>query len=441
MSPYPTPQIIKFSVIATDASRHSLYNRIQVDDMYKTFLKLLLPISGLLLSLAITPEAQAVPSFARQTGMSCSSCHTAFPQLTSFGRQFKMEGYTLTDTHELKSEGVDIGLGAPLSMMIQATLSKLKKEPDANTSGTQVRLPAQLSIFYAGRVTENIGAFVQITAEDGAGFSQDNTDIRFADNGKLGGNDVIYGVTLNNNPTVQDPWNSTPVWGFPWFEAGYGYANPGSMIEAVGGAVTGLTAYGFWNQHIYTEAGIYKASNAGGNTDTSTEPFNVIKNSAPYWRLAYTADAGNMNWEVGAFGGHATLPGDEVLTDTALDTQLQWQLEGNQSLTFDANYIRESQSNSQHLNTMKADLTWYTNQTWGVTAGYRGASSSANAINEADASSTGDLGSKSYQLQLNYTPWLNTRFALQYTAYNKLNGTTSGASDSNQTMLGGWFLF
>jgi hypothetical protein len=327
--------------------------------------------------------------------------------------------------------------------MIQTTFSKVKKAPDANTSATQFRLPAQLSIFYAGRVTDKIGAFVQITAEDGSSFSQDNTDIRFADSGKLGSNDVTYGVTLNNNPTVQDPWNSTPVWGFPWFEAGYGYENPGSMIESVGGAVAGLTGYAFWNNHIYTEVGAYTAANTGANTDTSDPdiPFNIIKNTAPYWRLAYTADAGNMNWEVGTFGMSATLPGDEKLTDTALDTQIQWMLDGNQSLTFDANYIHESQPNSEHLNTMKADLTWYDNQTWGVTVGYRGAASSDNAINGADATATGKLDATSYQLQLDYTPWLNTRFALQYTGYSKLNGMTDGVSDSNQTMVGGWFLF
>jgi hypothetical protein len=404
--------------------------------MYKTFLKLLLPISGILLSFTMAPDAQAVPSFSRQTGMSCASCHTAFPQLTTFGRQFKMQGYTMAAAHDLKSEGVDIDLGAPLSMMIQTTFSKIKKAPDADTSTTQYSLPSQLSIFYAGRVTDKIGAFVQITAENGTGFSQDNTDIRFADNGMLGGSAITYGVTLNNNPTVQDPWNSTPVWGFPWFEAGYGYDYPGGLIESVGGAVAGLTGYGFWNNHVYAELGAYNASNTGAD-----KTLEVITNTAPYWRLAYTADSGNLNWEVGTFGMSATLPGDEKLTDTALDTQLQWMLDGNQSLTLDANYIHESQPNSQHLNTMKADLTWYTDQTWGITVGYHGAESSDNAINGADAAATGNLGTTAYQLQLDYTPWLNTRFALQYTGYSKLNGTKDNASDSNQTMIGGWFLF
>src|SRR5262249_14145316 len=41
------------------------------------------------------PAAFAIPSFARQTGLGCGSCHTEVPQLTPFGRRFKILGYTL----------------------------------------------------------------------------------------------------------------------------------------------------------------------------------------------------------------------------------------------------------------------------------------------------------------------------------------------------------
>src|SRR5664280_566750 len=43
---------------------------------------------------AISP-ANALPSFARQTGQPCGACHTDFPGLTPFGRRFKLGGYTL----------------------------------------------------------------------------------------------------------------------------------------------------------------------------------------------------------------------------------------------------------------------------------------------------------------------------------------------------------
>ena len=45
--------------------------------------------------LVATPSAQALPSFARQTGQPCGACHTDFPGLTPFGRGFKLRGYTI----------------------------------------------------------------------------------------------------------------------------------------------------------------------------------------------------------------------------------------------------------------------------------------------------------------------------------------------------------
>src|ERR1700680_5206504 len=46
------------------------------------------------MTIGFAPPAQALPSFARQTGQPCGTCHTAFPGLTPFGRRFKLLGYT-----------------------------------------------------------------------------------------------------------------------------------------------------------------------------------------------------------------------------------------------------------------------------------------------------------------------------------------------------------
>src|ERR1700675_2462542 len=47
------------------------------------------------LTIGYAPPAQALPSFARQTGQPCGACHTDFPGLTPFGRGFKLRGYTI----------------------------------------------------------------------------------------------------------------------------------------------------------------------------------------------------------------------------------------------------------------------------------------------------------------------------------------------------------
>src|SRR6202047_3726438 len=46
------------------------------------------------LTIGFAPPAQALPSFARQTGQPCATCHTDFPALTPYGRRFKLLGYT-----------------------------------------------------------------------------------------------------------------------------------------------------------------------------------------------------------------------------------------------------------------------------------------------------------------------------------------------------------
>ena len=50
-----------------------------------------------LLVVTETLLAHALPAFARQTGQQCATCHAGgqFPELTSFGRMFKMTGYTI----------------------------------------------------------------------------------------------------------------------------------------------------------------------------------------------------------------------------------------------------------------------------------------------------------------------------------------------------------
>src|SRR5271155_2583227 len=65
-------------------------------------------------------SAFAVPSFARQTGQPCETCHVgAFgPQLTQFGREFKLNGYVWNDG----------GSHVPLAAMLQASLTETKAD-------------------------------------------------------------------------------------------------------------------------------------------------------------------------------------------------------------------------------------------------------------------------------------------------------------------------
>src|SRR5512146_2543047 len=62
--------------------------------MVVAFLLTMCAIVGLLFFGAVNPpKAQAVPSYARQTGLACSGCHYTPPELNPAGRRFKLLGY------------------------------------------------------------------------------------------------------------------------------------------------------------------------------------------------------------------------------------------------------------------------------------------------------------------------------------------------------------
>ena len=198
----------------------------------------LAPLALAVLAFAGIQPARAVPAFARQMNMECSGCHTRFPQLNAFGRAFKLGGYTQTAQQQIeaKDSNGDEELSLPsvsnLGLMFQGSYTYVSKSlPD--TQNNDVQFPQELSLFLAGRLAPKVGTFLQMTydgAEDH--FGLDNTEFRFADHGELGGKEIQYGVTVNNNPTIEDLWNSTPVWGFPWASSSVG-PTPGASARWV----------------------------------------------------------------------------------------------------------------------------------------------------------------------------------------------------------------
>ena len=180
----------------------------------------LFAVAGLLLA---PKSAWAVPSFARQLNVSCIVCHTEYPLLTDFGRQFKLGGYTLSAEQTRMP---------PLAVMLQPSYTHTSTgQPGGAAPGFGDNNNAaltQASIFYAGRLlgpyakdllgsnlaafVNKIGVFAQVTY-DGIGktWAWDNTEVRYASAGAFGRHPASYGFYANNNPTMQDPWNSTPA--------------------------------------------------------------------------------------------------------------------------------------------------------------------------------------------------------------------------------------
>ena len=69
-----------------------------------------------------------MPSFARQTGQPCATCHNGvFPQLTPYGRQFKLNGYTSGGTRCHDSVAADPTPQIPISVMLIPTYTHTQR--------------------------------------------------------------------------------------------------------------------------------------------------------------------------------------------------------------------------------------------------------------------------------------------------------------------------
>ena len=125
-----------------------------------------------------------------------------------------------------------------------------------------------VSVFLAGAWATHVGSFLQVTynAQDDH-FSIDNTDIRYANKRKVGGKELVYGVTLNNNPGVEDLWNSTPAWGFPWIASDSAPTPTAAPIIAgpLAQDVAGIGGYAMWDDHLYVDGTIYRSDHVGAS--------------------------------------------------------------------------------------------------------------------------------------------------------------------------------
>src|SRR5690242_4158336 len=107
----------------------------------RTSTQTLLRTALLLVAAFLSQQAQAVPSFARQTGLACNACHTIAPQLNAFGRFFKLHGYVLGS--EKLSGGtsqLSIDKFPPLSaMVILSDTQTSKAQPDSTVPGASAQ--------------------------------------------------------------------------------------------------------------------------------------------------------------------------------------------------------------------------------------------------------------------------------------------------------------
>ena|SRR5271166_1591375 len=452
---------------------------------------------GAALTLLSTP-AQAVPSFARQTGLACEVCHTIPPELTPFGRRFRLNAYTLTtrpplvsDIDDHKRNTVFLTDLPGMSILLQATYDHWNRPlpdslvPGANSQSDTFQFPQQFSIMYGGAVSDHVGAWLQMTYLQNAGnIGIDNNDVRYSDH--TDNNDWLWGVTLNNNPSFQDVWNTGQAYGIPYFPVqslysatppGLGFTGPSSpKFTQFAGNAAGLGAYVWYKDSLYLELSEYHSAKSGSalayeDSSNLAAGGGTIDHFAPYWRAAYERDWGYNSASIGTSGmyikfvpsvyaGQTLSPGNE---NTYLDLSVDWQYQYNGQhniFTFLGHVTHENQENdpalvptyfsnsTDHLTTLQMTGEYYYNRTYG------GLISFVRNTGTTDTAFNGGNGSPANQFEvfeLDYLPWFNTKLILQYDVYSVLNNnqnpfflagsTNPRPSDNNTWVVGLWMDF
>jgi hypothetical protein len=424
-----------------------------------------------------THAALAVPSYSRQTGLACSSCHYTPPELNAFGRKFKLEGYTFTTKAEVSEDKKDHNSGLhlleafPLSIVFDTSFTSTKA-PQPNTQNGNFEFPQAVSLFLAGAWGAHVGSFVQVTYDAQSDhFSWDNTDIRAAGtNGKLFGKSLTYGLTMNNNPTVEDLWNSTPAWGFPFVSSDVapGPAAGALINGGLGQDVAGVGGYAMWNDHVYLAATAYRSEHIGASQPNDGTCCGInIRGLAPYWRLAYQTSSTNNQLEFGTYGMHMkSTPGaitgiEDSFTDWAADFQFDRTIPQlkNDVLSIRGTYIRENSSLdasaaigaagfvSHHLNTVQGEAEYHFGNRVSTTAGLFSITGTADAA-IFSPSANGSPESRGYLFNVAWWPQQNIGLTAQYTGYTRFNGSSMNydlagrnANGNNSIYLEARFVF
>ena len=442
--------------------------------------------------LAIPSICPALPSFARQLDMQCIVCHTEYPLLNAFGRQFKLNGYTLAAGQSAMP---------PVAAMLEPSFTSTRRgQPGGAAPGFKDNgnyALTQASLFYAGRlfgpyadglfgkdgaaIANKFGVFLQATY-DGVGklWSWDNAEFRFTDTRELAGKPVTYGLYVNNNPSLQDPWNSTPAWGFPF--SGSGLAPTPAAATLIDGGlaqqVGGAGAYVMVDNSIYLDVAGYRTLGEKIQKNLGTDPAGEtqVPGLAPYWRVAWTQPVGNGSIEIGAFGlaattypGRVSSAGSDRILDLGLDAQAQAGFDRH-DLTMLFSWIHErdtwnasqtlgnTTNASDHLDNLRLTFDYLYDKTYGAAAQFFTVSGSTDALLYA-GSATGSPRSDGMVFQLNYLPFnkaggparwsrSNVKFSLQYTWYNRFDGASRNydglgrnAGDNNTLYLEAWIAF
>ncbi len=442
--------------------------------MYPILRRALLVLS----TLFAMQTAHAIPAFAEQTGQPCSQCHVgAFgPQLKPYGRDFKLYGYTASDGEKHLP-------GVALTLQTGYTHTADPQNDNSANLGLKANdnlvLDQQISAYFGGRLGKELGAFVQVTYDGtAAAWTWDNLDLRYAHQTTVFGKDSVLGITVNNAPTVQDPWNSSPIWSFPYNGSSIA-ATPAAATLVDGGIARqalGVGGYLLWNDSVYAELSGYRVLNdamlnhLGAGSHASGAVPDVYDGTLPYWRLSWYHDTDDYMIQLGTFGlqGERFPGGDrstgmrDSVRDRAFDLNYQYRANEDHYVSAHAVLLHEdldlhasaalgsTGAGNLSLDTLRADVSYSWHNTLTPTVQYFRTTGSADPWwGTVDTASNpgGSPNSRGWVFDLGYVPmgkpdslvpWANVRLGAQWIRYQQFDGSSVGAGGHDTVYLSIW---
>lgn len=391
----------------------------------------------IILSFSVITPAHALPSFARQTGESCSACHiqTLGTNLTPRGRDFKLKGYTQSNNAASWKLplSMTVGGGGNFDLADHPANSLFSRSNDGKDIGS-----VNGSVFYAGKIYDHLGAYIQGTGSynslsDNAVGSLNKVDLRFANQVDLAGHHVDYGISVNNEPGVQDLWNTNAVWGGSIF-SGFTLSS-----RKLSGRVVGASLYTMINNFLYIEAGGYTSLPLDVQRGIGRANFagDQIDGGAPYWRIALQHNWNGHYMALGHFGLRADFRNSSIFSifgqnpytsysDLGVDATYQYLANPEHIFELKASYVQETRTqprrgnfisnfNNTTIEMVNANAGYTWQQTLGVELGYQYISDTSSATS-ADYIAT-ELSYTPFGKQSSLgAPWLNLRLNLGYVA-------------------------
>jgi hypothetical protein len=425
---------------------------------------------------------QALPSFARQTGQRCAACHVGgnWPQLTPWGRFFKLAGYTAGRSF-VDKEGFNY---VPLGVFGQAGLTWATQPNDAQGNPVVTQNGSPEAYQFTGEVGTKLSDFAGVfweyqVANQFPGWKGvvDLVDIRATHFFHPGNHELLVGFDSNNNPSVQDVWNTVPAWKSPFYTSPQSPGPPGSpMIANLSQQTGSVGAYALFDREFYVEFSAYHVGTdffrwMTGGTSLQNGA-NYLSGWNPYWRAYWTKADGPHVFMAGVLGMHSNVYPDssspsgptDTFSDNGFDSQYQYLGETNK-LTLRGSYIYEHQSwngsfplgNASNpkgnLKTLNLNGAYALHEAWTFSGGFFFSNGSSNAAlygitDPTGVQLTGKPNTTGYVLQVDRTITQNIVASLQYTGFTKFNGLGSNIdglgrkpSDNNTLWLTVFFAF